>query len=157
MHDNNNVNLINNLHPDLIQLILDHLPLKDAVKTSILLKKWKYKWTIISKISVKTENYMSPDEINLLTRFIANYFSSPENHIQKFLLHLYHLYHNKSLTNSFDPWLFFVSTKNIKELHIPSTIIALLLLSSNLYYCTKLVYLELNLCAIGNSPPPSSF
>ncbi|KAD5802680.1 hypothetical protein E3N88_14040 [Mikania micrantha] len=42
--------IITNISEHLIDLILERLPIKDAVKTSILSKRWRYRWTTMRTI-----------------------------------------------------------------------------------------------------------
>ncbi|KAM7487562.1 hypothetical protein LguiB_025046 [Lonicera macranthoides] len=42
--------MISNLPENLIETILTHLPTRDAVRTSILSRKWRYRWTNLPKL-----------------------------------------------------------------------------------------------------------
>ncbi|MDV3153279.1 MAG: F-box protein [Candidatus Phytoplasma australasiaticum] len=42
--------MINNLPPHIIETILSVLPIKEAARTSILCREWKYHWTKIPKL-----------------------------------------------------------------------------------------------------------
>jgi len=58
--------MINNLPDDILPCILSFLPIKDAVRTSILATKWRYLWTNVSVIDfeighVKSNNSKSAD------------------------------------------------------------------------------------------------
>lgn len=41
------LDIISNLPSDVIEQILSHLPIRDAVRTSILSRNWRYRWATI--------------------------------------------------------------------------------------------------------------
>ncbi|GKF28001.1 F-box/FBD/LRR-repeat protein-like protein, partial [Tanacetum coccineum] len=44
------LDMISNLPPTIIETILCLLPIQEAVRTSVLSKKWRYNWTKIPKL-----------------------------------------------------------------------------------------------------------
>ena len=58
---------INNLPDPILQHILSYLSTKEAVRTSILSKRWKYLWTSIPKIDF---NEGAPDRRMMFMKFV---------------------------------------------------------------------------------------
>ncbi|XXG42538.1 hypothetical protein AAC387_Pa01g2794 [Persea americana] len=56
--------VISDLTKDVKNLILTHLPIRDAVRTSILSKKWRYKWVSIPDIDFDEDTLLkaSPEK-----------------------------------------------------------------------------------------------
>ncbi|KAF8407762.1 hypothetical protein HHK36_006898 [Tetracentron sinense] len=66
--------IISNLPEQVIETILVHLPIGDAVRTSLLSKKWRYKWTFIPDLVFDESNFCSSTmDTNLHTYKIANF------------------------------------------------------------------------------------
>ncbi|KAJ0823182.1 putative F-box domain, leucine-rich repeat domain superfamily, F-box-like domain superfamily [Helianthus annuus] len=42
--------VISSMPEDVVTHILDRLPVQDAVKTSILSRNWRFKWTMLSQL-----------------------------------------------------------------------------------------------------------
>ncbi|XP_077217146.1 F-box/FBD/LRR-repeat protein At1g13570-like [Tasmannia lanceolata] len=114
-----NLDMINNLPRDVINTILVRLPIKDAVRTSILSRKWRYKWVTISQI-VFNEPYNPP-------KFPASkkalYHLKRVNIIDQVLLHHrgpIHMfkcsYYLPACCPDIDRWILFLSRYGIKEL-----------------------------------------
>ncbi|XP_050224292.1 F-box/FBD/LRR-repeat protein At1g13570-like [Mercurialis annua] len=54
---------ISNLPSDIIDNILTCLPIKEAVKTSVLSKKWRFKWRYLSKLVFDNTFYQIPGHL----------------------------------------------------------------------------------------------
>ncbi|XP_077215647.1 F-box/FBD/LRR-repeat protein At1g13570-like [Tasmannia lanceolata] len=120
------LDLISNLPRDVIDTILVHLPIKDVVRTTILSRKWRYKWVRISQI-VFNEQY-NPPNFPLLKK--ALYHLKRVNIIDQVLLHHrapIHMFECSDYLPACCPdinrWIRFLSRHRIKEfiLEIPPT------------------------------------
>ncbi|MFS7906643.1 putative F-box domain, leucine-rich repeat domain superfamily, F-box-like domain superfamily [Helianthus anomalus] len=85
--------IITNLPEDLINPILERLPVKDAVRTSVLSKKWRYRWTTMRTLDfhfgfsgqfIKTGAFSH----NGFTRVISQIMIHHQGPILNFLLHI---------------------------------------------------------------------
>ncbi|XP_017232190.2 F-box/FBD/LRR-repeat protein At1g13570-like [Daucus carota subsp. sativus] len=107
---------ISHLPQSIIETILAKVPTRDAVRTSILSKKWRYQWATMTQL-VLDEEYMGFSGYrnvskNKILRFIVRYFLLHDGPIHKFKIST--LYSISS--TEMDTWLLFLSRKDIKEL-----------------------------------------
>ncbi|WOG90000.1 hypothetical protein DCAR_0209241 [Daucus carota subsp. sativus] len=107
---------ISHLPQSIIETILAKVPTRDAVRTSILSKKWRYQWATMTQL-VLDEEYMGFScyrnvSRNKILRFIVRYFLLHDGPIHKFKIST--LYSISS--TEMDTWLLFLSRKDIKEL-----------------------------------------
>ncbi|XP_077216157.1 F-box/FBD/LRR-repeat protein At1g13570-like [Tasmannia lanceolata] len=114
-----NLDMITNLPRDVINAILVCLPIKDAVRTSILSRKWRYKWVTISHI-VFNQPCNPP---NFPPSKKALYHLKRVNIIDQVLLHHrgpIHMfecsYYLPTSCPDIDRWILFLSRRRIKEL-----------------------------------------
>ncbi|RAL37546.1 hypothetical protein DM860_000240 [Cuscuta australis] len=147
--------LISDLPQSIIETILVKLPIRDAVMTSTLSSKWRYKWSTITQL-VFDDNCVpntccdkSIVESNLI-HFIAGFLFLHDGPIHKFALSSSCL----SSTPDIDQWLLFLSRKDIKELNIELGEGEWFRAPSYLFSCQKLTRLELLRCEL---EPPLSF
>ncbi|KAJ0837875.1 putative F-box domain, leucine-rich repeat domain superfamily, F-box-like domain superfamily [Helianthus annuus] len=49
---------ISNMPDNVVTNILDRLPLRDAVRTSILARKWRFRWTMLSQLVIDARFFM---------------------------------------------------------------------------------------------------
>ncbi|KAK4364829.1 hypothetical protein RND71_016187 [Anisodus tanguticus] len=139
---------ISNLPYNVLDRILGCLPLKDAVKTSILSKDWRYKWATRQELDFDGEFFMSFKDIQEAKKVIYQVLLLHKGPILKFTLQ------DPDLTGcpDIDHWILFLSKKNVQkftlligsgdEHHLPS----------HLYTFQQLRHLELNRCFF--HPPP---
>ncbi|CAI8613291.1 unnamed protein product [Vicia faba] len=112
--------MISNLPDDIIAHILSFLPMKDAIRTSVLAQRWIYMWTYLTDLCFGDKaTIYSQDKINKTT-FI--------NFVYTMLLHLNTLNINKfslSLSEKYDPyiinnWISFALNRKVKEISVRS-------------------------------------
>ncbi|XP_076944896.1 F-box/FBD/LRR-repeat protein At1g13570-like [Bidens hawaiensis] len=142
--------IISNLPEDFINPILERLPIRDAVRTSILSKKWRYRWTTMTRLVIDYE--FSRKFINYAS-YRHNGFIRTTNHIMinhkgpvsKFVLHL-----PKNIAfDSFqevDQWMVLLSRKNVKILNIKNSNHKIYRVPSSVFSCQGLRRLALRNC-----------
>ncbi|KDP24339.1 hypothetical protein JCGZ_25635 [Jatropha curcas] len=148
MENQAKIDRISNLPWDVLDSILVHLPLREAARTSILSRKWRYKWTglsqfvfddkcIRSSLSDKVARWV---EIMKIINKVRFYHSGP---IEKFKLATYCCPNYSDLNQ----WIDFLTEKGIKELIIQDfSFIKRFKLPSCVFSCPKLNCLELYGC-----------
>ncbi|CAN7025729.1 unnamed protein product [Brassica oleracea var. botrytis] len=62
--------MIDVLPDDLVVQILMHIPIKDAVATMILSKRWRYIWTMLPKLKYKESDDVTEDECKSIWHFL---------------------------------------------------------------------------------------
>ncbi|XP_077233345.1 F-box/FBD/LRR-repeat protein At1g13570-like [Tasmannia lanceolata] len=151
-----NLDVISNLPRDAIDTILMHLPIRDAVRTSILSTKWRYKWVNVPKIKFDSQCYPSSissfdPKVVLLnlkrTKIVDQVLLQHRGPIQKFECSDY-----LHPCSDFDHWILFLSRRGINEVIIKfSGDHVTYKLPSCLFSCQKLYHLRLE-CCIFNIP-----
>ncbi|WRX21610.1 F-box domain - like 10 [Theobroma cacao] len=140
---------ISNLPWDVLNSILVHLPLRDVARTSLLSRKWRYKWTSLSQFVIddKCFPYSLPDkarwgEIRRIFHLVQSNHNGP---IEKFKLAAY-CYPDHSDLNE---WINYLTVKGIKELILQDfSFIRRFKLPSCLFSCPRLICLELHGCIL---------
>ncbi|KAK4341602.1 hypothetical protein RND71_040103 [Anisodus tanguticus] len=61
--------LLSNLPNDALDCILVRLPLREAVRTSILSKKWRYTWCRLPEVTLDETLWKTPDDTGPVTKF----------------------------------------------------------------------------------------
>ncbi|XP_016484325.1 F-box/FBD/LRR-repeat protein At1g13570 [Nicotiana tabacum] len=142
------VDTISNLPCNVLDEILGCLPLKDAVKTSILSKHWRYKWATRQELDFGYDFFGSFAHYQEAKTIIYQVLLLHKGPILKFKLGGFNL---KSCPD-IDHWILFLSKKNIQEftLHIWSGNIYHL--PSHLFTFQQLRHLEIHKCLF--YPPP---
>lgn len=145
--------LISDLPQSIIETILSKLPIKDAVRTSVLSSKWRYKWTTITHLEFSDkcviDCYDRSVSEHLLVNFITHCLFLHDGPIHKFALSTSFLQNSPVI----DQWLLFVSRNDIKEISIELGEGEWFRAPSCLFTCSKLTHLELVRCEL--DPPPS--
>ncbi|GKA84694.1 F-box/FBD/LRR-repeat protein-like protein [Tanacetum coccineum] len=143
---------INNMPENVISHILDCLPIKDAVRTSILSRNWRFKWTNISQL-IFDEKFIKPrsdGENNYKERTISRLLLHLKGVITKFVLCVPHY---KILDfEDVNHWVMFLSQKGVREFTLKNGHIKTLKLPSHLYACLDLKLLKLVNCCF-HTPP----
>ncbi|XP_076927944.1 F-box/FBD/LRR-repeat protein At1g13570-like [Bidens hawaiensis] len=143
--------IISNMPDNVITSILERLPLQDAVRTDILSRSWRFKWTMVSQLVLDDDFF--------------EYLSTKEgiyNHMRIFsrlLLHLKGAIRKCVLSMDvvdINDWILFFSRNGIQDLVLisrgngfsPSP-----MLPTHLFSCLGLKHLKLYNCCL--SPPPT--
>ncbi|KAJ0783761.1 putative F-box domain, FBD domain, leucine-rich repeat domain superfamily [Helianthus annuus] len=114
--------IITNLPEDLINPILERLPIKDAVRTSVLSKKWRYRWTTMRTLDLRFQFSNQFLKIGAyrhhgFIRVVNQIMIKHQGPISKFVLHI----PKEIVLDSFqevDLWMLILSRKSVKELNI---------------------------------------
>ncbi|XP_022771905.1 F-box/FBD/LRR-repeat protein At1g13570-like isoform X2 [Durio zibethinus] len=138
---------ISNLPWDVLNSILMHLPLRDAARTSLLSRTWKYKWTNLSQFVIDDKCFPNslPDkarwgEVRRIFNHVRSNHSGP---IEKFKLAAYCYPDHSDL----DEWIIFLTFNGIKELILQDfSVIRRFKLPPCLFSCPQLICLELHGC-----------
>lgn len=146
--------ILSDLPQSIIETILTKLPIGDAVRTSILSSKWRYKWASLTELvfddnCVNISNDRTIAETKLV-KFITRFLFLHEGPIHKFTLCTSYLQSCADI----DQWLLFLSRKDIKELVLEVGDGEWFRAPSCLFSCVKLASLELVRCELD---PPAEF
>ncbi|KAL6505834.1 hypothetical protein OROHE_023213 [Orobanche hederae] len=131
---------ISSLPYEVTENILSHLPLREAVRTSVLSTKWRYNSAMLQDLEFNEDEYDDADDDQIQTSFV-----NMVDHV--LLLHIgpirkFVLIAEEVATRNIDRWLAHLSRNSIKELalclwvpeyHIPFCV----------FSCQDLVFLEL--------------
>ncbi|XP_049381017.1 F-box/FBD/LRR-repeat protein At1g13570-like isoform X3 [Solanum stenotomum] len=145
---------LSDLPDNVIDVILMRLPCKEAVRTSILSKKWRYHWCRITELNL--DSHLWETKMDKLyptvkfTKIIYQILSLHEGPITKFSLDIAVL---KSCPN-IDNFIHFLSRNDIQQLVLELPWGKMYNLPSSLFTFSLLSHLTLHNCVIH---PPSDF
>ncbi|KAJ0439790.1 putative F-box domain, FBD domain, leucine-rich repeat domain superfamily [Helianthus annuus] len=131
---------ISNMPDKVVTNILDRLPLPHAMRTSVLSRKWRFKWTMLSQL-VFYDSYfwnLRKDENRL--RVISRLLLHLRGPITKFVLYIDDGLNVEDLNH----WTMFLSRKGIKDLTIGKRNKPLVKLPTHLFTCLELKHLKLS-------------
>ncbi|XP_043687882.1 F-box/FBD/LRR-repeat protein At1g13570-like [Telopea speciosissima] len=147
---------ISDMPPNIIENILSRLPIKEAVRTCILSKEWRFNWVTLPELIFDCFLIHTFINQNLnLVRFIDEVLSHHRGPICKFeISHLWFPY----TTDIIDKWILCLSRNYIQKLilrlqpwpinyELPSCI----------YSCEHLIHLELSFCTLRRPPLFANF
>lgn len=145
---------ISDLPQSIIESILVKLPIRDAVKTSILSSKWRYKWASMSHLVFDEKSVPSCNDREVaeqsFVKFIAGTLFLHQGSIHKFQI----TNPNLQTCPEIDQWILFLSRNDIKELILELGEGEFFRVPSCLFNCKKLTRLEVSRCELD---PPLSF
>ncbi|CAH1441149.1 unnamed protein product [Lactuca virosa] len=148
---------ISNLPEHLIDSILERLPVQDAVRTSILSKKWRYRWTKMGAL-IFDEHFFKKYAENApysrkFVRIINKVLILHKGPISKFLLHIpkmgMYLYGFEDV----DQWMMLLLRNGVRELILTSSSQSYKL-PRYMFSCLELTNLKLENCLF---KPPLGF
>lgn len=152
MGDSSKLDLISDLPQSIIESILSRLPIREAVTTSILSSKWRYRWSSITHLVFDDECVTSSNDRGLIEHKLINFITRAlflhQGPIHKFQLRTSYLQSCPDI----DQWILFLSRKDIKELVLELGESEWIQVPSCLFNCKKLIHLELFRCEL--EPPP---
>ncbi|XVF43343.1 hypothetical protein PTKIN_Ptkin02bG0032900 [Pterospermum kingtungense] len=151
-----NSDIIGNLPDDVTEKILARLPIQDAVRTSVLSKNWRYKWTTLPVLAFN--GLITHDSTNpaldgyKLVKVIYSVLCQHKGPIQEFSLSV------TSMTtisySDVDQWIKnFLSSKGIRKLRLSFTNEDRYKIHSSLFSSSNLRDLTLSYCIISLPPP----
>ncbi|XP_058183596.1 F-box/FBD/LRR-repeat protein At1g13570-like [Rhododendron vialii] len=152
-----NLDLISNLPRHIIDCVLSRLPLRDAVRTSILSRKWRGYSATLPHLDFGYQFYLTIKEtwgrlVNFhyeLERTISKFFVLHHGPLVKVTLYIPELSRRVPDT---DQWIDLLSRKNIKELTLDYRYNRRHLLPRCFFSCLDLTHLELRSTVF--APPP---
>ncbi|KAK6938763.1 F-box domain [Dillenia turbinata] len=146
---------ISNLPGHVTDNILSHLSLRDAVRTSILSSKWRYKWMTLPNLVFDNQCVAVPSQDQTLIR---NKLVNVIDHVlllHSGTIHKFKLSHRDLQgVNDIAKWILFLSRVSVQELILEIWKGPRYKLPSCIYTCQKLVHLELFNCTLR---PPLTF
>ncbi|KAA8520032.1 hypothetical protein F0562_014294 [Nyssa sinensis] len=109
--------LINRLPDEVLHLILDKLPIEDAVRTGVLSHRWRNLWKYITNIKFVFEpswetSTTGKEIVQPLNQFIRNYLGEK---IKAFTVEL--AFHH-SISDEVDSWIQFATSKKVEKLNL---------------------------------------
>lgn len=150
-----NPDRISNLPDNIIEGILSHLPISDAVRTSLLSSKWRYKWATVPYLVFDDRFYLFSSRnkaainskiVSIVDRVLLLHLGP----IQKF-----ELSHREFLAVSdIDRWILHLSRSSIESIVLEICKGEAYRMPSCLFSCQSLTNLELRKCSL---KPPSGF
>lgn len=145
---------ISDLPQSIIESILVQLPIRDAVRTSILSTKWRYKWSSITQLVFDEKcaaywNERGGIQKNVV-KFITKLLFLHQGPIHKFQI----MNSNLQSCPDIDQWILFLSRNDIKDLVLELGDGDFFRVPSCLFNCKKLTRLELSRCELD---PPVGF
>ncbi|XP_074296031.1 F-box/FBD/LRR-repeat protein At1g13570-like isoform X2 [Silene latifolia] len=144
--------LLSDLPLSIIEIILGLLPVRDAVSTSILSRKWRYHWASLPQLIFDDKCVkFSPDKVvveNRLIKFVTHALLLHKGPIHKFEIRAPLLQNCPDI----DQWLLFLSRNDVRELTVELGEGEWFRVPSCLFSCRKLTVLELCRCEL--DPPP---
>ncbi|KAL8204460.1 hypothetical protein R6Q57_010083 [Mikania cordata] len=140
--------IITNISEHLIDLILERLPIKDAVKTCILSKRWRYRWTTMRTIVLHAKFSKKMSKIgayhrNGFVRIINHIMIYHKGPILKFHLHIPNI--DLDSFEEVDQWMMILSRNSVMELVIVN-FNRIYPIPSSLFSCIELKTLGLYEC-----------
>ncbi|KAI4357921.1 hypothetical protein L6164_001837 [Bauhinia variegata] len=152
--------LISDLPRNVIDGILEHLPIRDAVRTSILSRKWRYMWVTSPRLEfddkffngVMTNSNLGDYEIpNVITEVLLLH----DGPINKFVLDIPPDYPVR--IRCLGQWILFLSRNRINDLELVNQQAEAYEIPSHLFSCLDLTYLELSNFRLATPPDFSGF
>lgn len=148
--------VINSLPNNVITNIMDRLPIQDAVRTSILSRNWRSKWTLLSQLVFGTDFFkyiVEKGDKHLNGRIISRLILHLKGPITKFVLYTDKQRYSVFGVEDITYWIVFLSENGIEEF----TLVNMegepltgppLLLPTLFFRCVELKHLQLHNCCL---------
>jgi hypothetical protein len=112
-----NIDRISDLPDNVIDGILEHLGIKDQVRTSILSKKWRYKWISVPQLEFESDFFGSfqhlDDPFHVVAKVITDVLMIHQGPIHTFTLSIPYV---EMTTENLNTWFQFLSGRDVKYL-----------------------------------------
>nr|GLL42047.1 F-box/FBD/LRR-repeat protein At1g13570-like isoform X1 [Ipomoea trifida] len=132
-----------NLPTDVLNCILDHLPVRDAARTSILSRKWRYIWAGHPNLLLDPEDIVTVtknDFVGIGNRILLQHIGP----ILTFYVELSDVH--MSQYPNIDLWILYLSRNGLRDLTVGNSSPDLYALPSYVFLCQELTVLDLSNC-----------
>ncbi|XP_031113419.1 F-box/FBD/LRR-repeat protein At1g13570-like isoform X2 [Ipomoea triloba] len=132
-----------NLPMDVLNCILDHLPIRDAARTSILSTKWRYIWAGHPKLLLNPNNIVTVtknDFVGIGNEILLQHIGP----ILTFYVDISDVH--MSQYPNIDRWILYLSRNGLRELRMKNSGVSLYALPSYIFLCEELKHLALCNC-----------
>ncbi|RVW44667.1 F-box/FBD/LRR-repeat protein [Vitis vinifera] len=146
MDDAPKLDLISNLPLSIIESILVRLPIREAVRTSILSSKWRYRWSGITDLVFEDDLFLLNDK---LKKFITQVLLLHAGPIHKFQITT----SNLRICPDIDQWILFLSRNDVKEILLELGECEWFTVPSCLFSCQKIDSLGVAIQSLVSSCP----
>nr|GMD68149.1 F-box/FBD/LRR-repeat protein At1g13570-like [Ipomoea batatas] len=132
-----------NLPTDVLNRILDHLPVRDAARTSILSRKWRYIWAAHPNLKLDPKDIVTVtknDFVGIGNRILLQHIGP----ILTFYVDLSDVH--MSQYPNIDLWILYLSRNGLREFTVRNSSRDLYTLPSYVFLCQELMALDLSKC-----------
>ncbi|CAM8901959.1 unnamed protein product [Rhodiola kirilowii] len=154
---------ISDLPSNIIDCILDRLPIRDTIATSVLCKESRHMWRRIPNlvfdkefvddvICRRTRGQGEPAMKHEYSNIIGKILLLHLGPIHKFVLHIPYCFEGKSLLD-LSSWMLFISQNDVKEIIIEDKYTPKFGLPIYVFQCNELQHLKLDVRALVFHPP----
>ncbi|KAF7827909.1 F-box/FBD/LRR-repeat protein [Senna tora] len=146
------VDLISELPRNVIDHILEILPIRDAVRTSILSRKWKNMWLTVPRLEF-ADSFFEIPQGHEIPRVITEILLQHDGLLEQFILCIPREYPTRVRCLSL--WIRYLSRSGIRDLMLVNDQPDPYEIPSHLFSCLNLAYLDITNFAM--KPPPPDF
>ncbi|TKY69460.1 F-box/FBD/LRR-repeat protein [Spatholobus suberectus] len=138
------IDRISDLPRNVIDSILQYLPIQDLVKTSILSRKWRYMWASVPQLQFENNFFENCKRLENLeaSSIITEVLLLHNGPVHKFTLHIPSNYPIK--IECLSKWILFLSRKGIKDLELVNLQTDRYQTPSHIFSFQALTYLQLD-------------
>ncbi|KAL9678227.1 hypothetical protein QQ045_016067 [Rhodiola kirilowii] len=142
------IDRISELPDEIRESILGYLPIGDAIRSSVLSRKWSYSWTRDRQLNIEFNGYKNEIRRNKCYRLVGRILLFHVGHIHKFVMHVSWL----NCKGDMNAWVQFLSGHGIKDLSIHGCYwLDRFGLPPSIYQCSELSSLSLGRCSLLNT------
>ncbi|KAH7666172.1 RNI-like protein [Dioscorea alata] len=136
---------ISNLPYEIKEKILQCLPIKDVVRTSILSTKWRYVWASLQNLVFDDKDFISDDDFDMFCEFVDRFLL-----LHDALILQLHLRIAFELSATIDRWILVISRKKVQnfKLVLSEPLDDIYGVHSSLFSCYELRHLLLANCSV---------
>nr|GMD68150.1 F-box/FBD/LRR-repeat protein At1g13570-like [Ipomoea batatas] len=132
-----------NLPMDVLNCILDHLPIRDAARTSVLSRKWRYIWAGHPNLVLDPKNIVTVtknDFVGIGNEILLQHIGPILTfHVDISDVHM-------SQYPNIDRWILYLSRNGLRKLRMKNSGVSFYALPSYIFLCEELKYLALTKC-----------
>ncbi|GJY37751.1 F-box/FBD/LRR-repeat protein-like protein [Tanacetum coccineum] len=135
--------IISSMPDDVINNILERLPIYEALRTGILSREWRYKWMMLTQLVFDAPFYKCLRGYRYCGKIISRLLLHLKGPITKFVLEIQKGCYPEIDEEDINNWLLFLSRKGLKQLTLINHEDHSFRLTSHIFSCLELSHLEL--------------